>query len=233
MGLLLGTIAIAGIAWRDRASSPAAPAQEQAAPIVIKQPIHFSQRTFDPANPPSDMPPLTPGETAECVSDFLADATVSGKTWRTDAAHATVTVSQVKVTLQLNVTIWTPADVSAHVMEHEEGHRQISESYYQTADQLAARIAAGYMGKQVEITGSDLNNESMNSLQQMGAEITEEYDKELNPNPAQLLYDSITDHSRNDVAVQEAVDHALKNVSVESAPDAADPPAGADPPQNR
>jgi hypothetical protein len=52
----------------------------------------------------------------------------------------------------------------------------------------------------------------------MGAEITAEYDRELNPEPTQLLYDSITDHSRNEVAVQDAVDHALKNASIESAP---------------
>jgi hypothetical protein len=50
----------------------------------------------------------------------------------------------------------------------------------------------------------------------MASEITEEYGKQLNPNPTQLLYDSITDHSRNEVVVQDAVDHALKNVSVES-----------------
>lgn len=233
-GVLLCTIAVAWIAWRDRTPSPAAPIQETAAPMVVKQPVNFSTRTFDPANPPSDMPPLSPGESAECVSDFLSNATVSGKTWRTGATHGTVTVTQVRVTLQLNVTIWTPANVSAHVMEHEEGHHQISEYYYQTADQLASRIAAGYMGKQIEITGKDLNAESMNALQKIGAEITVEYDKELNPNPAQLLYDSITDHSRNDVAVQEAVDHALKNVSVESSPAAsADPAAPADPPPNQ
>ena len=33
----------------------------------------------------------------------------------------------------------------------------------------------------------------------------------------QLLYDSITDHSRNEVVVKDAVDHAIKNVSIESA----------------
>ena len=72
------------------------------------------------------------------------------------------------------------------------------------------------MGKQVEITGQDLNGESMKALQQMGSEITEEYEKELNPNPTQLLYDSITDHSRNGTDAQEAVDHALKNASIEA-----------------
>jgi hypothetical protein len=120
------------------------------------------------------------------------------------------------MTLQLNIAIWVPTDVTQHVVEHEEGHRQISEYYYQTADKLAGRIAARYMGKQVEITGTDLDTESSKLLHQMATDITDEYNKELNPEPTQLLYDTITDHSRNEVVAKNAVAHALKNVTIES-----------------
>src|SRR3974390_3444621 len=44
--------------------------RETSAPTAIKQPMNFSQRTFDPAQPPSDMPPLSRGEEAVCDSDF-------------------------------------------------------------------------------------------------------------------------------------------------------------------
>jgi hypothetical protein len=194
--------------------------------VIVKQPVNIATRTFDPANPPADMPPLpSGGEIAQCDSNFESSASVGGEAQRADATHAVITVNQIKVTLGLNVTIWVPAGASQRVAEHEEGHRQISEYYYQTADKLAAQIAARYMGKQVAINGADLDAEFHKALQQIGAEMTEEYDKELNTNPAQLLYDTITDHSRNDVAVQDAVDHALKNAAVESAqPASADPP---------
>jgi len=86
---------------------------------------------------------------------------------QTDATHATVTITQIKMTLQLNINIWVPTGVSQQVIEHEEGHRQVSEYYYQNADKLAERIAATYMGKQVEITGADLGAESRKMLQQM------------------------------------------------------------------
>jgi hypothetical protein len=188
------------------------------APIIVKQPVTFAVRTFDPANPPADMPPMPAGEAAQCESNFTSNATVGGQSRHTDATHGTLTVTQIKVTLQLNVTIWAPAGVTERVMGHEQGHRQISEFYYQTADKVAVQIASKYMGKQIEVAGDDLNAESSKALQGIGAEITDEYGKELAPSPAQLLYDSITDHSRNDVAVQDAVDHALKNVAVESAP---------------
>ena len=212
--VLLGAPIIGWLSWRELSSRRQL--SELRVPRISKQPIVVASRTFDPAAPPADMPPLAAGENAECDSDFEANASVGGETRLSDATHGIVTVTQINVTLQLNITIWLPAGVTQHVVEHEEGHREISESYYQNADKHAERIAATYMGKQVDITGTDLNAESNKVLQKMATEITQEYNKELNPEPAQLLYDTITDHSRNEVVVKDAVAHALKNVSVES-----------------
>jgi hypothetical protein len=219
--VVLGVSIIGWLTWREISSRRQL--SEVSVPAINKQPVAFANRTFDPATPPSDMPPLTSGENAECDSDFRSSASVGGETRQTDATHATVTITQIKMTLQLNITIWTPAGVTQHVIEHEEGHRQISEYYYQTADKLAERIAAAYMGRQVEISGPDLGAQSSKMLEQMATEITDEYNKELNPGPAQLLYDSITDHSRNEVVVKDAVAHALKNVTIESIQPALNP----------
>ena len=212
--VLLGVLIFGWFTWRDFSSRREL--REAPVPTISKRPVAFANRTFDPATPPTDMPPLAAGESAECDSDFLSNASVRGESRQTDATHATVTVMQVKVTLQLNINIWVPIGVTQHVIEHEEGHRQISEYYYQTADKLAERIAATHMGKQVEITGTDLGAESSKMLQQMANDITDEYNKELNSGPTQLLYDAITDHGRNDVVVKDAVAHALKNIAIES-----------------
>jgi hypothetical protein len=189
---------------------------ERPRPVITKQPVTFAQRTFDPASPPPDMPPLTPGEAAACDSNFVSNATVAGKTRKIDSTHATVTIARIKVLLQLSIVIWVPVDVTPHILEHELGHRQLSEHFYQTADQLAERIAAGYIGKRFDISGADLDIESNKALQQVAADITAEYNQQLNPGPAQNLYDQITDHSRNDVPVQDAIAHALKNAPIES-----------------
>jgi hypothetical protein len=212
--VLLGVLIFGWYRWRDLSSRRQL--RDTRGPIINKQPVTFTNRTFDPATPPADMPPLASGENAECDSSFLSNASVGGESRETDATHATVTITQIKVTLQLNITIWVPAGVTQHVIEHEEGHRQISEYYYGTADKIAERIAATYMGREVEITGTDLGAESRKMLQQMATEITDEYNKELNPGPTQLLYDTITDHSRNGIVVEDAVAHALKNVTIES-----------------
>jgi hypothetical protein len=212
--VLLGVLILGWLTWRDFRSRRLL--REAPLPTINKQPVVLANRTFDPATPPTDMPPLASGENAECDSNFLSSASVRGESRQTDATHATVTIVKIKVTLQLNISIWVPTGVTQHVIEHEEGHRQISEYYYQTADKLAERIAATYLGKQVEIDGTDLDAESSKMLQQMAADFTDEYNKELNPGPTQLLYDAITDHGRNEVVAKDAVTHALKNIAIES-----------------
>lgn len=219
--VLLAMLLFGWLVWRDYSSRRQL--NEASVPAITKQPIAFASRTFDPAAPPANMPPLASGETAECDSEFLSSASVRGEPQQTDATHATVTITQIKMTLQLNINIWVPAGATQLLMEHEEGHRQISESYYQTADKVAERIAATYIGKQVEIAGADLGAESTKMLQQMAANITGEYKRELNPGPTQLLYDDITDHGRNEVIVKDAVAHALKNTTVESPQPAPNP----------
>jgi hypothetical protein len=212
--VVLGMLVVAWLTWRDFSSRRQL--RKLLAPAIDKQPVAFANRTFDPATPPNDMPPLAPGEIAVCDSNFVSNASVRGEPHQTDVTHATVTITNVKVTLQLNINIWVPVGVTPHVIEHEEGHRQISEYYYQTADRLAERIAAKYLGRRVEITGTDLAAESSQMLRRMAGDVTDEYNKELNPGPTQLLYDAITDHGRNDVLVQDAVAHAIRNVTIES-----------------
>jgi len=52
------------------------------------------------------MPPLAQGENTACDSNFLSNATVAGQNRQTDATNATVTVTHIKMDLQLNLTIW-------------------------------------------------------------------------------------------------------------------------------
>lgn len=211
---LLGVTILAAFKWRDLASRPQAEASS--GPTVVQLPVNFTSRTFDPTNPPPEMPPLTPPEAAQCDSEFLSSGKVAGDTRQLDATHAMVTVTRINMTLQLNIAIWLPAGASQHVIEHENGHRQISEAYYQTADELARGIASRNMGRQVEISGEDLSGEADKALQQLAAEITDEFRRDLNPEPAQLLYESITNHGRNEVVAKEAAAHAIKNIGIES-----------------
>ena len=212
--VLLGVAVIGWLLWRG--SSSRAQGGDAPGVTIDKEPVNFARRTFDPANPPVDMPPMTPGEEAVCDSNFLSNVSVAGRSLQTDGARELVTITQVTVTLQLNITIWVPSDASQHVIEHEDGHRQISEYYYQGADKIAERIAASYIGKKELIGGADLQDESNKWLAQTGTEITDEYNRELNPAPAQQRYDLITDYSRNEVVAKDAVAQVLKDAAAAS-----------------
>src|ERR1700687_1200194 len=104
--VLLGMLIIGWLRWRDL--SPHREHGGTPGSTINIQPVNFANRTFDPARPPADMPPLTRGEDAECDSEFLSNASVGGQTRQTDPTHATVTITQIKMTLQLNITIWGP-----------------------------------------------------------------------------------------------------------------------------
>ncbi len=201
-------------------SSPdsSAPVAKKDSVQITKLPAGYAAHKFDPAAPPPNMPPLHPGEAAVCDADFIARSSVGGQPRRTDATHAMLTITRVLMTLQLQTNVWVPTDAPQTIADHEEGHREIAEYYYQTADKVAERIATGYIGKRVEVTGDDLDVATSQKLLEIATEITDEYTKEINSNSTQLLYDNITDHSRNGVIVKDAVDHAIKNAAVEAAP---------------
>jgi hypothetical protein len=91
--VLLGVLIFGWLRWRDR-SSLRQPGETPGA-TINKQPVTLANRTFDPASPPADMPPLAPGEEAECDSNFLSDASVGGRAQRMDATHAIVTITQI------------------------------------------------------------------------------------------------------------------------------------------
>jgi hypothetical protein len=183
---------------------------EQPQVTVVKMPVNVETKYFDPKRPPRERPPLKPPEEAVCASDFLSDASVGAQAVQTDATHAKATINLVKVTLQLDITIWLPMNPQPWTVQHEEGHRQISEYYYQNADAIARRIAEPYLGKVFEISGRDLRKALSAALQKVGAEITNEYNRQMPVETTQLRYDDITEHSRKDIPAPEAVARAVK-----------------------
>jgi len=178
---------------------------------IVKVPAQIGTRYFDPKRPPRDRPPLTGPEEAVCAGDFLSDASVGAQAQMTDATHAKATINRIKVTLQLNMTIWLPNNPQKWTVEHEEGHRQISEYYYQNAEVIARRVAEPYFGKTVDISGRDLRKALSAAVGKIAEEITNEYNRQMPVETTQDRFDTITEHSRKDIPVPDAVAQALKD----------------------
>ena len=183
---------------------------EQPQVEVVKMPVQVGTRYFDPKRPPPDRPPLTGRDEAVCAGDFLSDASVGSQAQMTDATHAKATINKIKVTLQLNITIWLPNNPHKWTVEHEEGHRQISEYYYRNAEVVARRVAAPYIGKTFEISGNDLRRALSSAIGKIAEDITNEYNRHMPVETTQARYDAITDHSEKDIPVPDAIAQALK-----------------------
>ncbi len=212
--VFLGIVVFGWLLWRNSLSRR----QQTETPAITieKQPVAFANHLFDPNSPPVDMPALAYGEEAVCDSNLTSNAIVGGESQKTDSTHATVTITRVKMILALSINVWVANGVTQHVVEHEDGHRQISEYYYRTADKLAERIAATYVGKQIGIDGTDLDAQLAQALHQTATDITREFDQELSFAATQQYYDVITDHGRNESDVKEAVAAAVENVKMVS-----------------
>jgi len=180
---------------------------------VTKMPADVQHRTFDPRRPPREMPELKPPENAVCASDFLSNANVGAQGVQIDATHAKLTVNLIEVTLQLNITIWLPPNPPQTVVEHEEGHRQIAEYFYKNADAIVKRVAEPYLGKTLDISGRDLRKAASVAVDKIGGEITDAYNKEMQVELTEARYDAITDHSRKDIPVPEAVAQAIQETA--------------------
>jgi hypothetical protein len=177
---------------------------------IVKVPVQVGTRYFDPKRPPRDRPPLRGPEEAVCAGDFLSDASVGAQAMQTDATHAKATINRIKMTIQLDMTIWLPNNPQKWTVEHEEGHRQISEYYYQNAEVVARRVAESYIGKTVDISGRDLRKALSAAVGKIAEEITNEYNRQMPVETTQARYDEITEHSRKDIPVPDAVAQALK-----------------------
>lgn len=177
---------------------------------IMKMLVVAGTQTFDPRWPLRNMPPLRPPEEAVCASDFLSDASVGGQAEQTDSTHGKLTINRIKVTLQLNITIWVTSNPPKTTVDHEDGHRQISEYYYKNAEAIARRIVEPYIGKIIAISGRDLRKAVSAALQQAGADITNEYNRQMPVETTQARFDLIIEHSRKDIPVPDAVAQALK-----------------------
>jgi hypothetical protein len=175
--------------------------------VVTVQPPTITRRTFDPKNPPAEMPKLKPPEVGTCVYSFrcTADMEVKGPVGK----PARLTAIEVKT--YLTITLWTPQLGPNKILEHEEGHRAICEVYYGQAEAIARRFAEQEMARTFRASASDkagidaeLKDVQDNLLAGYLGETARRCDF------AQARYDEITQHSISPILESTAINQALR-----------------------
>src|SRR5688572_8122863 len=122
---------------------------------VEKTPPVITRKTFDPRNPPKEMPPLGPRADAVthfrfgCATNASYETTSRRPDRRRGECTATARINELTARLELEITIWVPRGARQALVDHEEGHRVIAERVYETAEKAARAEAAKWVGRSV------------------------------------------------------------------------------------
>jgi hypothetical protein len=189
--------------------------------INRREPI-VERKTFDPKKPPAEMPKLDPKEAAVTQSFFGAESRVGGSVEQRkvgDEYHASVKVDTVEMTLTLRITIWLPKDAVPKLVNHEEGHRKISEHFYRDAEKIARKEAQGLLGRTIQGKGRDFEDAANNALQQAAQELGGRFlgQTDTPAGKAQDFYDEITAHGTNPVKEDKAIADAIRRATATDA----------------
>lgn len=189
--------------------------QSTSAITVEQRPAAVDTRTFDPAAPPAEMPHLGPRERAITHSEFGIGAEVRvlvrGDFRQGRGMASVVEVDGLDLDLGLEITEWLPEGAPASLVEHEDGHRRISELFYQDAEAIARRLGARYVGKSFRGEGRTVEQARRAAMDGVIRELNLDYLAATHSAASRVneLFDQITSHGRNDVPVDQAMRDAI------------------------
>ena len=202
--------------------------------VTVETPaVVVERRRFDPRNPPPDLPPLGPRADAITQSRFGCAASVQytvvsrrpdargrrGERGAERGCTATARIESMEVKVDLEVTIWVPTNASPKLLEHEEGHRVISERVYHEAAAAAALAEARKLiGRTVTAHGDDCKAAADAAIKEANEKFCQAYLDATSGWSTRVgnRYDVLTSHGRRS---RPDVDEAIR-LSFEQEPQA-------------
>ena len=186
-----------------------------AAVKVTVTPANVKTRPFDPKKPPKEMPALKGDEAAVTQSKFACGVQLDVEISQVGNEKPIAKIAGVEAKLKLDVTLWLPTNASKKIRAHEDGHRKISEVYYAKGEQMARELAEKYVGRAIDLPGVN-GEENKPIIQRVANEFCEEYlgKIEVPSEKAQQTYDQLTDHGRNNMPENIAVERAISESAV-------------------
>jgi hypothetical protein len=189
---------------------------------VEKKPPTVEHKTFDPAHPPKDLPELNPGESAVTTMDYGCASNISyrvtSKKKVDDKVHVEVKVYGVEVSTQLKIVVWVPTGATTKLKAHEEGHRQIAETVYKSADVAAKAAADKVQDRRLSGDGDTEKDAVQAALTAASKQLGDEYLRATSGQAERLnqIYDELTAHgTKKEPAEPEAIRLAFEQYAKE------------------
>lgn len=182
---------------------------------VTRKPPVVTRHEFDPRRPPPNMPPLNPPEAGVCSAMFEIDTrmryTVSPKA----PGVLSIAPHSIDVVTGLELNIFTMIGASARLREHEEAHREISEHFYENADQIAHELALPLLERTFDGTGVNRAAAERDAFEKAVTGYNSAYFARTRncSMQANQRFDELTDHGRNSADVRESIERAIAETS--------------------
>lgn len=180
---------------------------------VQKEAATIEEKVFDPDHLPDPPPPVPYGLKAVTHYDFYcyADARCD---WLDDGMMSSGTIKtrvrlrSLRIKLRLPLTVWLPQGHTEHLRQHELGHTRIDKHIYESAELAAEEVGAAMIGQEFIGTGRDLDEARSNGINAAIEEFSKRYHYQTKGIADRLndRYDRLTNHGRNDVPVEKAIE---------------------------
>ena len=194
-----------------------------AAPVTIrKADAVIERKTFNPAKKPAEMPPLKGNEAAVASDSFRTSMDVR---FMQVPRQKQVQITAITMDLGLSITIWVPIGANQALKDHEEGHRKISERFYEDAETIARELASKHIDRTIALKDATpaVRQKAIDDLLE---ELGQAY-LQRTQRPAQRvneIFDRITRHGQNQkISVDDAIKQALKEYTKSNKADSLTP----------
>lgn len=184
---------------------------------IEKAPPVVRNRFFDFRNPPTDLPPLNPGEKGitQAVFDLVVrfDIEVVSKE-KTESTYIVVMrPKSTSVKLSLPITIWIPKGAPKKFIKHEQGHNFINQQIYEDADKVVRFFAMSMGNAQYRGEGNSYDQALLFAYQQAGEELNSLYRRYVHGYSMCVSeeYDKLTQHGLNSYPEEEAIEQSFFN----------------------
>lgn len=167
--------------------------------------------TFPPGRPPPEAKELSGMEAGLCYTELSTEIRIGVEYPRFSIKKPVMTVTSIQFVVGARITIWVEEGSKPEILDHENGHRTISEHYYQQAHPLARKVGEKAVGRKLPLNGKPTDASVAAATEGLRAELLKEFEMQIDQRNrfAQAAFDLITDHSRNNVPNNEAVARAI------------------------
>jgi hypothetical protein len=177
----------------------------------VQEPVQIEYRTFDPADPPADLRRNLGLEAAMCEAEFKVQCSLRTTTAAGTLRAVSATITNVEITTQLHVILWTPINGPRAYLDHEETHRAIAEYYYANASAVAKRVGTPMVGSKLLLPSGYSKAAVYDAIAERRAAFDLQYMRETHGrcSYAQDRFDAINDHGRVGIPNAQAMKQAI------------------------